>query len=322
VPLITESRFRPPWWLRNRHFQTTWPAIARRVRWPAPRRERLELADGDFIDLDWQEIGARRVVIIAHGLEGNSRRPYVRGLVRALNRAGWDAIAWNFRGCSGEMNRLPRYYHSGATEDLAAIVDHVSHVGRHDVLAVAGFSLGANLTLKFLGEGHPSAERVAAGFVVSVPCDLRSSAERMATADAAFYMRQFIPPIGAKWDAKRAVFPREIPATDWRSMKTFRELDDAFTAPVHGFRDALEYWQRCSSGRFLAGIRVPTLILNALDDPFLTEPCHPRAQAAASSHVHLELPAHGGHVGFADSLLAEQLWSERRGAEFLAAMAG
>jgi predicted alpha/beta-fold hydrolase len=318
VPVIERSSFQPVWWLRNAHAQTLWPALFRKNPGLSWRRERFELHDGDFIDADWSKVGARRLVIVAHGLEGNSRQKYMAGMAHAFNRHGWDALTWNFRGCSGEPNRLPRAYHSGATEDLAAVVDLATAGGAYDEVAVVGFSLGANLTLKFLGEIGSQSGKIIGGVAVSTPCDLRASAEYMARPACAIYMRRFLNEMGVKTETLRRLHGKRIANADCRHMRTFKEFDDAYTAPLHGFRDAHDYWARCSSKQFLAGIRVPTLILNALDDPFLPAACFPYEAAQASSCVYLESPANGGHVGFVGrGVFAGEYWSEHRAAEFL-----
>lgn len=295
-----------------------WPSVGRRPPAGRVRRQRLELADGDFLDLDWWGESARRVLIISHGLEGSSQRTYVRGLARSAQLRGWEVVAWNFRGCSGEPNRLPRSYHSGATEDLAAVVREVVRQRPAVRVAVVGFSLGGNLTLKFLGEEGPERQWVGAGVAISVPCDLRAAAVHMAGPECRFFMRRFLREMGAKMEAKQRRFGASFPAADWRRMTTFAEFDDAFTAPLHGFASAEEYWAQCSAVGFLPTISVPTLILNAADDPFLAPPCFPRELAKRSSHVFLEIPGAGGHVGFVGGgAYPWEYWSERRALEFL-----
>ena len=337
MPLVTTSSYRPPWWLRGAHLQTLWPALCRRVPIGRLRRERIELVDGDFLDLDWSSATAatgtlvasrsRRVVIVSHGLEGNSRRVYVRGLVQAMNRRGWDAVAWNFRGCSGEPNRRPRAYHSGETEDLAAVVAQVVKRGRYESVALAGFSLGGNVTLKLLGEwGSAAAANCIRGAVVnSVPCDLKPAAEAMSRMATQPYLKFFLRTLTRKAAAMATQFPDRFPRalTDraWRGIGTFREFDDCFTAPLHGFCDAEDYWAQASSKPYLNRIAVPTLILNARNDPFLTPECFPFAQAALSSHVWLEVPATGGHVGFCPAGDRTEYWHERRAADFLEGVA-
>ena len=333
VPLISNSHFRPPWWLRGGHLQTLWPAVGRRVPFDPYQRERLELIDGDFLDLDWSRSASapasrlsqrnNRVVIVSHGLEGNSQRTYIRGCVRALNRRGWDVVAWNFRGCSGEPNRLPRAYHSGEIEDLSAVIAHVINKGAYERVALAGFSLGGNMTLRLLGAlgGHAKSHRIFGAVVFSVPCDLKSAAEKMSRRSAQPYLKSFLRTMNRKAALTAArfpeCFPRQLSEQEWLKIRTFREFDDQFTAPLHGFRDAEDYWATSSSKLILGQITVPTLILNARNDPFLAPSCFPFADAILSPAVWLEVPADGGHVGFCPAGDQTEYWHETRAAEFL-----
>ena len=311
------GNYQPPVWLQGAHAQTVWPSMIRNVTGIRPERERIELSDGDFLDVDWSRVGGRRLVVVGHGLEGDSRRPYVTGLMRAMNRRGWDAVAWNLRGCSGEPNRLPRSYHSGVSDDLEAVVVHCARAD-YEALAVTGFSLGGNVTLKFLGETRAGLAKVRAGAAISVPCDLRGAAERMAGRECAVYLRRFLRSMLDRMDEKRRRFGTVVPAVDRRSIRNFRDFDDAFTAPLHGFASAEDYWARCSALGFLSAIQVPTLILNAADDPFLSTGCFPRAAAAGNARLSLVIPAHGGHVGFVGGGACDgEYWSESRVAAFL-----
>lgn len=291
--------YRPPLALRSGHLQTVLPTLFRRVDGVAYRRERLELDDGDFLDLDW--VGrpeAAAVAVVAHGLEGSSDRAYVRGMVRELARRGWAVCAWNLRGCSGEPNRLLRTYHSGMTPDLGAVVGHVLAEGAASV-AVVGFSLGGNLTLKWLGEqGGRLDPRVVAGAGVSVPVDLAASSETMEAWSRRIYMLRFMRSLTEKVAEKADRFDGAPDPTVVRRARTFREFDGLFTAPVHGFESAEDYWARASSLPVLPAIRVPTLLVNALDDPFLAPSCFPTTVAADTPHLTLLMPEHGGHVGF------------------------
>ena len=291
--------YRPPVALRSGHLQTIWPSLFRRVEGVAYRRERLELPDGDFLDLDWlgRAAGAD-VAVVAHGLEGSSARAYVRGMAKELARRGWSVCAWNLRGCSGEPNRLLRAYHSGATEDLDAVVRHVLASGAARV-AVVGFSLGGNLTLKWLGDlGADVGQRVVAGAGVSVPVDLAGAARTMEALDRQVYMRYFRRSLVRKLDEKAARFPTAPDPAAARRMLTFAAFDAHVTAPLHDFDSAEDYWARASALPVLAEIRVPTVLVNALDDPFLAPTCFPRAVAEASPHLTLVAPRYGGHVGF------------------------
>ncbi len=323
MPLIDVSTYEAPPLLRDGHALTVFPTLSRRVEGVRYRRSRVELADGDFLDLDISEVGAGRVVVVSHGLEGHSGRAYVLGMVRAFNRAGWDAVAWNFRGSSGEPNRLLKFTHSGATDDLAAVVEAVRGWGRYGSLALVGFSLGGNLTLKYLGErGDDVPSEVRAAVTFSVPCDLRGAAERMGSWGNRLYMKRFLVDLRERMETKARQFPGRLDLSAIGGMRTFREFDDRFTAPLHGFADAEEYWRRSGSAAHVGGIRVPTLLVNAVDDPFLSESCFPRETAVASQWLHLEAPIRGGHVGFVQFTPDGDYWSERRAVEFVGTALG
>jgi hypothetical protein len=323
VPVVAESDYRPPALLLDGHSSTLFATLSRRVPELPYQRERLELGDGDFLDVDWSRVGSRRLVVVSHGLEGHSSRPYVLGMVRAFNRAGWDAAAWNFRGCSGELNRTLTFTHSGASADLEAVVAAACATGRYDAVVLVGFSLGGNLTLKYLGErgdGVPAPVRAAVAF--SVPCDLEGSAIRMADRANWVYMRRFLLELRGRIEAKATQFPGKLSLDGLRRIRTFREFDDRYTAPLHGFSDAADYWRRSSSRAFLGGIRRPTLLVNAMDDPFLVESCFPREEAARSEWFHLEAPQSGGHVGFVSFGNDGSYWSETRAVGFAGLHAG
>ncbi len=317
MPLLN-SRYRPPWYLRSAHVQTVYPTLHRTVRMDNPPvRERIDTPDGDFLDLDRFYRGCGRVAVLSHGLEGNSRRAYMLGMARALLRRRWDVVAWNYRGCSGEPNQRPRFYHSGATDDLDTVVQHVLRGGLYQRLALVGFSLGGNLTLKYLGEGGTRLDgRVGRSVVFSVPCDLASSAMRMARWHNRLYMRRFLRMLREKIRAKNALFP-EITDDGYETIRDFRAFDDRYTAPLHGFADARDYWLRCSSRPLLARITVPTLLVNALDDPFLAADCFPMEEATANPQLFMETPRWGGHVGFIAWNGENEYWSETRAADFL-----
>jgi hypothetical protein len=304
--------------LRNPHLQTVFPTLARRIP-PAPyRRERIATDDGDFLDLDWCARGRRRLAILSHGLEGDSDRIYIRGMTRALVREGWDILAWNFRSCSGEPNRLLRFYHSGAWEDLARVVAHAIQRDATRDIALVGFSVGGNLTLLYLGRlGSAAPSQVRAAVALSVPCDLASSAARLARPANRLYMAYFLRSLRAKIRAKMAIRPGELDDKGFESIRTFADFDARYTAPLNGFAGAADYWRRSSSRPLLPGIARPTLLINAADDPFLAPACYPLAEARANPALTLEVPAHGGHVGFVDFNPQGRYWSEWRTCRFL-----
>jgi predicted alpha/beta-fold hydrolase len=316
MPSIPSS-FHPPVFLRNAHVQTILPTLIPRRFRRGFTRERLELIDGDFLDLDWLLGEHPRVAILSHGLEGCSGNGYVRGTAETLAAEGWDVLAWNFRGCSGEPNRLLRFYHSGETADLAAVIDHAAR--GYAAIALVGFSLGGNITLKYLGEAAPH-PAVRAAVAVSVPVDLAASARALDQKPAnRLYLARFMKTLTAKIEAKSTRFAADLDVTGIGDVRTFAEFDDRYTARLHGFRDAADYWERSSALRYLDGISTPALLLNALDDPFLTPESFPFAAAGRSTALTLEAPAHGGHCGFLDLRRGWRRWSEQRIAGFLAA---
>jgi predicted alpha/beta-fold hydrolase len=294
--------------------------LFRRVAPITCERERITTPDGDFLDLDWnRDHLSDSLVIITHGLEGNSANASVQGMARAFHRAGWDTLAWNLRGCSGEVNRLLRTYHSGAWEDLQCVIEHASPGYRNIVLV--GFSIGGNLTLKYLGDHgtaiHPAIKRAVAS---SVPCDLASSARVLESRINSIYMKHFMRDLRRKIREKATAFPGGISTEGLDRIRTFREFDGTYTAPLNGFLSAEDYWAKASSKPSLHGITVPTLLVNALNDPFLGPECFPKKEAAANPHLHLELPESGGHLGFLT--LANEYWSETRAVEFCGSLGG
>jgi uncharacterized protein len=313
---ILASRFHPPPFLGNGHVQTILPALLRRPLSIVFERERLELEDGDFLDLDWVQMGRDKLAILSHGLEGCSDDRYNRGMATALHAAGWDALAWNLRGCGKEMNRLPRLYHSGETGDLGAVIRFAAT--KYSQIALIGFSLGGNFTLKYLGEATPHPAVIGA-VAISVPIDLAASARALDQRwSNRIYLRRFIKSLIAKVETKALSFPDQIDASWSQTIRTFQDFDDRYTAPMHGFRDAADYWKKSSARQFLERITIPTLLLNAYNDPFLTPGCFPFAEAEQNSCLSFEAPESGGHLGFIDLTRGSEPWSERRVVEFLA----
>jgi uncharacterized protein len=318
MPIVVHSSYIAPCLLANGHLQTLLPALLRKVTGVAYQRERIATPDGDFLDLDWVVKGSPRLAVIAHGLEGSSQRAYVRGMVKALASKGWDAVVWNARGCSGEPNRGLRFTHSGATEDLHTVIAHLTNSRACDELALIGFSLGGNVTLKYLGERsrdlHPWIRKAV---TFSVPCDLRSGSLQLASLTNQIYMRHFLVSLRQKIRAKMKSMPGKIHDRDYRRLRTFKDFDDRYTAPIHGFADAEDYWRQCSCRPTLKNISIPTLLINARNDPFLAEACYPIAEAEANPNLHLEMPASGGHVGFITFNQQGEYWSESRALAFL-----
>ena len=306
--------YRPPFPLINRHLETIYPALFRKVNAPPPQRERIYTSDDDFLDLDWMRQGAGSLVIISHGLEGNSSRAYVRGMARAFYQKGFDALAWNYRGCGEEMNRRLRFYHSGASDDLHCVVTHALSRGYSTIILI-GFSLGGNMTLKYLGETAAQvASAVKGAATFSVPLNLDTSCTQLARRSNLLYALRFLRSLKKKVVDKSRVM-KGIDVTGIGAISTLREFDDRYTAPLHGFTDAAEYYRRCSSLYFLNSISVPALVVNARNDPFLSQDCFP--VNVPNPNVKLEYPRHGGHVGFAQFRQNGLYWSEARALQFV-----
>lgn len=316
MPVIEHSTYKAPMLLKNNHVQTVLPTLFRKVRGVSYTRERIDTPDNDFIDLDFSRTGSNRAVLLSHGLEGNSGRAYMLGMARAFNRRGWDSVAFNFRGCSGEPNRQPQTYHSGKTDDLHCVVEYLLNEKKYRSITLAGFSLGANLTLKYAGERGKSLHgAVKCAIGISAPCDLSSSAAELHKLKNYVYSKRFLITLVEKMRAKETINPDWI-TRNYASIKTLRDFDDEFTGPLNGFRDAADYWEKCSSRKYIADTAVPTLIINAKDDPILGDRCYPYDEARANSNLYLEVPDHGGHLGFITLGNNGEFWHETRAVEF------
>ena len=289
-------RFRPAWWLPGPHLQTLWPALLRRRGRPTLARERIELDDGDFLDLDWNrgDDPAAPIVLLLHGLEGSSASHYAWGLLSAFERRGWPAAVVHFRGCSGEPNRLARGYHSGETDDLAWVAGEFGQRYPGRPLFAVGVSLGGNVLLKWLGEVGSRAP-LAGAAAVSVPFDLGRCADRIEQGFSRVYRRHLVRELHRTIRAKFGSWSESpVDLGKLSGWRTFREFDENVTAPLHGFEGAEDYYRRASSGPYVPRIRIPTLIVQAKNDPFLPGSVIPRV----SPSVRLEASAGGGHAGF------------------------
>lgn len=321
---MTSPPFQRAAWLPGPHLGTVYASVARPFPRPRFRRERWDLPDGDFVDVDRLE-GAGRgapVLVISHGLEGSSRAAYVRGLAAAAARRGLSVAAWNFRGCSGEPNRLLRQYHSGETGDLGAVVDRLSAEDPGRPIALAGFSLGGNQLVKWLGErGDDLPAAVRSAVAISVPFDLALCA--IALDGPGFwpwiYRERFLRRLRRKALRKAADHPGRIDAAAVRRTTTFSGYDGLVTAPLHGFESAEDYWTRSSSAQFIAGVRRPLLLLSADDDPLVPARALPVEAAGRNPAVTLEVTSGGGHVAFVSGApWRPGFWAEERAMDFLA----
>lgn len=291
--------YEPPRWLAHPHLQTIYASLVARAPGVEYRRERWETPDGDFVDVDFVD-GPRDApsVHLFHGLEGSSRSHYARAMMHAVRRRGWRGSVLNFRGCSGEPNVRPRAYHSGDSEEVDWVLRRLRERLGPPALFAAGVSMGGNALLKWLGErGEDAKACVDRAASVSAPMDLMAGGDALGRGFAMVYTRHFLVSLKSKSRETIRRFPGLHDDDAVQRARTLRDFDNAFTAPVHGFRDTDDYWTRSSAKPWLAAIRVPTLVLNARDDPFMPESALP-TEREVSDAVTLEFPPKGGHVGF------------------------
>jgi hypothetical protein len=324
MPVLPTPDYCPPLPFCSGNVATLYPPLLRRTPACSPRPVRIETPDGDFLDMDLHpsRIGAaRRLAIISHGLEGNSRKKYVLGMAAMVTALGLDAACWTQRGCGPEPNRLPRLYHSGETGDLHTVITHCLGTGEYDEVVLIGFSMGGNQILKYLGEEPDRVlPQVKGAAVFSVPCDLSSAERVISRAALGIYLEYFMRGLRAKVRAKAVEFPDIYNAARLRGIDSLRAFDDRYTAPINGFADAEDYYARSSCAGVLDGVRVPALLVNARNDPFLTSRCLPVVQARRNPCLLLEMPRYGGHVGFVGQ--GDAYWSETRARQFLVELLG
>ena len=294
--MIIKSKFKPAWWLSGGHTQTIYPGMFRKTRLPPLRRERLELPDGDFLDLDWSPDTNGPLVLILHGLEGNIHSHYSAGLLSTLHKASMTVVFMHFRGCSGEPNRLARSYHSGETGDLDFVIRKLQHEYPARELSILGVSLGGNVLLKWLGETGKQ-RTIKHAVAISVPFELGTVANCLEQGVSRIYQRYLLNKLLSSLHAKMQLMTLPLANLDLQRLKTLRDFDNAVTAPLNGFKNADDYYEKCSCRGFLANIKTPTLILHAEDDPFMNPTVIPKENELGDSVI-LELSAQGGHVGF------------------------
>jgi len=312
------TTFQPAWWLPGAHAQTIWPSVMRRVPLNVAR-QRVELPDGDFVDVDWvrdDDTPDRPIVVIMPGLQGSIESPPVRGLLRALHAAGFRAGVMHFRGASGEPNRLPRGYHAGDYHDAAHLVEELRAAHPDTPIYAVGLSLGGNALINWLGQTGDACPLDAA-VAISVPFNLHACATRLERGLSRLYQRYLLTDLRAMVQTKLATLDTPPPelrvdVSELGTLRTFVEFDDAVTAPIHGFEGVDDYYTRCSAGQFLSDIATPTLIIHARDDPFMLPEIVP-GSSDVSSAVTLDVQDHGGHVGFVmGSVRRPTFWLDER----------
>ncbi|MFK7947435.1 MAG: YheT family hydrolase [Saprospiraceae bacterium] len=319
MPLIQNSTYRVPNFIfKNCHINTIYPSQIRKVEGIDYKRERITTPDDDFIDLDWLHADNEKVVIVCHGLEGGSDRQYVKGMAKYFHQKKWSICAYNYRGCSGEPNRQIKAYHSGATDDLELVIQHILDK-KYKTIILVGFSLGGNLVLKYTGEnGQNIYSAIKKTIALSVPCHLESSSEVIQQPKNWIYMKRFAVKLRKKVIAKKDLLIKQ--GFDYEGLlkaKKFEVFDELFTSKAHGFDSRIDYYTKCSAVQFLPNVTIPTLLINAKDDPFLSQECFPIDIAKKHDLFHLEMPDYGGHVGFMTFNKENVLWSEKRTFEFV-----
>ncbi|TBW27075.1 YheT family hydrolase [Gramella sp. KN1008] len=316
MPVIT-GNYVPPGIFRNADVSTIYSATLRKVELPVYERERIELSDGDFIDLDWSipKKDDNKLVILLHGLAGNAERPYMKGMARAFNLRNWTTAAMNFRGCSEELNRHYRSYHAGASDDLAEVITHVLSLKKFTKIALVGFSLGGNMMLKYLGENRSIPKEIMAAAGVSVPCDLEGSLGAINRMRNFVYSKRFELNLKQHLLARAEKFPDYISKKQISECSSLRDIDELYTSRAHGYKNASDYYEKTSANNFLANIKTPTLLVNAENDSFLSGDCYPYKIAEASEYLYLEVPPYGGHVGFVTS--TSVYYHEKRAVDFI-----
>ena len=299
MPLLPDPAFKPRFYLPNGHFQTIYPSFFRKIKNFDYERERLELPDGDFLDLDWSKNNSDKLIILTHGLEGSSNRAYVKGMAKSFFEKKWDVLAWNCRSCSGEMNRTIKFYHHGDTKDISAVIEHALKYRKYETIVLVGFSMGGAITMNYLGRHGTVPPQVKTGIGFSMPTDLGSSARLLTEIPSnKVYHTRFLKKLTEKIKYKAAQFPDKLDASHLKNIYEWKDFDEYYSAPLCGYKNADEFYFYSSSINVLHQIKVPFLISNAQNDPLLSPLCSPKDLAHQLPNFYLEMPEFGGHVGF------------------------
>lgn len=317
MPVITSS-YKPPFLFKNHHFNTVYKTLftSEVITYS---RTRINTDDNDFLDLDFSIKNSDTLVIALHGLEGSSKSKYIISVINYLNLNNIDCVAVNFRGCSGEDNNHPFSYNSGKTDDVSLILNYIFTNYNYKNIVLLGYSMGGNIALKYMGETSKIPVNVKGAVAISVPCDLEGSSTVLSKWQNSIYLNRFMKTLKEKSLLKLDKFPNSgLNRETILQSKTFSDFDDAVTAPLFGYKNAKDYWTKCSSKQFLNGIQHPSLLINALDDSFLSESCYPFKEAKNNKNFIFEVSKYGGHVGFNSSVFGRDLmWSEKRILQFI-----
>ena len=316
MPILSHSTYRRSPYLFNGHLESIYPALFRKIEIPY-ERERFILSDDDFVDLDWLDNNSKKLVLLTHGLEGDSSRQYVAGMAQFFSKNKWDVLAWNCRSCSGEMNLQKRLYHHGEIGDIGEVIEHALKIKDYERIVLIGFSMGGNINLKYLGvHGKEIPASVKGCIAFSCPTDLKAGSEALDTSSNAIYRKRFLRYLKIKIEKKNEQFPGVVDMENFKKVKVWKDFDNYFSAPLIGVKDADEFYEIASARNFMPNISVPTLVIQAMNDPILPQACFPRDICESHPHIFLETPIHGGHCGFWRP--GEKVaWSEKRAWEFV-----
>ncbi len=306
--------YNPPFFFGSHYAQTIYPALFRKVEGLEFKTERIDTPDGDFLDLDWVlNHGSKKLAVVCHGLEGSSRRPYMKGMAKAFYNQGYSVLLWNFRSCGEELNRKKIFYHSGATYDLDVVMQHAAASNQFEHMVLVGFSLGGNLATKYLGETTTKPAQLKAGIAISVPINLSGSCDAIARPSNYLYSRRFLKSLKSKVLRKEAALPGSFDLNLLKKIDGIRMFDEHFTSVIHGFQDAEDYYTQNSSIHFIDSIKVPLLMINARNDSFLSEESF--TYKSSNKLFHLLTPKAGGHCGF-PNFTSPDYWSEQKAVGF------
>ena len=319
MSIIQDYTLKPNLFFKNEHINTIYRHIAYKTNINY-KRERLQTTDGDFLDLDISSINSNKLIIAIHGLEGSSYSNYIQSLVKNANKIDYDLIALNLRSCSGKINNKLSSYHSGKTEDLWDVVQYLNNKYSYKEINIVGYSLGGNLTLKFMGEfADKLPENIKTAVAISTPCDIKGSALSLSKGFNKTYQYRFLKSLKKKSLKKFIKFPNHnLDTNKVLNSKSFKEFDNYYTAPTNGFKDAEDYWKKSSSKQFIQFINKPTLLISALDDPFLSKSCYPFSEAKNHKFFHFLPTKYGGHLGFYKSFnLKNNVWLDNTILKFI-----
>ena len=318
MPIVNKSTYPgAPRRLFNGHMQTIIPSMQDKEGRLPYERQRFTLSDGDFVDMDWLKAGYPKVAVLIHGLEGGSQRKYLRKMASHLHEKGWDILAWNARSCSGEMNTAFRLYEHGEIGDLTEVIYDVAAKNSYEQMIFVGFSMGGSIVINYLSRMADSLPKVVThGVAISTPCNLGECADQLDKWDNFLYRNKFKRKLYKKIKYKAAQFPGRIDVSKLSEVKRWRDFDEFFSAPVNGYEDADDFYKKASAGNHVAGVKIPTLLINAKNDPFLTPSCSPFLIAENHPNFYLEVTKNGGHVGFPD-MDEKSFWLGQRVEEFV-----